>query len=212
MKLDTTLRDSLAQDALKCLRNASRDSTALLRGSLAEGSADRYSDIDIVWEVPDDLFPACVSRAGEILSQVRPIASIRSDPDFQNSDKRRLLFVRFAGVPLFWRVDIEVFAKSIHRDPEYDAGNPEARGSDWSLTESALMNAIAAIKAIMRGNHDEAQQLLIRGHERVGLDVLQDLSPKQRILYLSRQVAKLDPQAASLAEQIIELAEQTLAT
>ena len=105
-------------------------STAGLRGSLARGSADRYSDIDVFWEVPDSEFCDAIDELPETLSSVGPIESIRSDPLLQNSQKRRLVFVQFEQTPLFWRVDIEVFAESIHRDDSYDLENPDARGDD----------------------------------------------------------------------------------
>ena len=61
------------------------------------------------------------------LSRVRPLTSLRLDPAFQKSDRRRLIFVQFERVPLFWRVDIDLFAASVD-DPQYDIDNPRARG------------------------------------------------------------------------------------
>ena len=120
-----------------------------MRGSLADERADAYSDIDVFWEVPDELFQESVIRIADILSEVHPVESLRLDSDFQNSDRRRLIFIQFEGLPLFWRVDIDILAQSVHRDFEYDLHNPAARGDNWSRTHSALMNTIAAIKALL---------------------------------------------------------------
>ncbi len=210
MNLDPKERRRLAEKVLACLRNASPGCTAVLRGSLADGTADEYSDIDVMWEVPDAEFATCVNRFEDILSAVRPVASLRSDPDFQRSGKRRVLFARLVGMPLFWRVDVEAFAESTHRDSGYDVGNPAARGSDWSFTESALMNVVAAIRAILRVNEDEAQQLLRRAYERVGLNFPAGLPPEELILNLAREIANIDPQTKALADEVAELAKEAL--
>jgi len=212
MRLDTKERDKLAEDVLTLMHDSTTGSTALLRGSLAEQTADQYSDIDLLWEVPDDRFKMCVEGLRALLSKLHPVASVRSDPEFQNSDKRRVLFARVSGVPLFWRVDVEVFAKSIHRDPHYDAGNPNAQGTDWSLTESALMNAVAAVKAVLRNREDEAHQLLLRACQRVGLDLPSDRSVRELILQLSAEIRNMDPPIRDLSDSVIQLAEEALGT
>jgi predicted nucleotidyltransferase len=204
LHLDTASRTALAQRILSVLESAAAGSTAQLRGSLAEGRADAYSDIDVLWEIPDELFQASVDRIAEILAEARPVESLRSSPEFQHSAKRRLIFVQFVGVPLFWRADIEVFARSIHRDTEYDLHNEAARGDDWSLTHSALMRAIAAVKALLRGKEDTARQLLVRGFEGVGLAVPEG-DPQELILKLTASVAEMDPSRVGLASRIVEL-------
>lgn len=204
LQLDVESRAALAQRILAALEDAAQGSTAQLRGSLADGQADPYSDIDVFWEIPDDLFQASVDRLAEILSQVHPVASLRSAPDFQNSDKRRLIFIQFKGVPLFWRVDLEIFAQSIYGDREYDLHNETAKGDDWSLTHSALMNAIAAVKALLRNREEEAMPLLIRGFERVGLTVPEG-SPQELVLKLTESVAAMDSAQVGLAHRIVEL-------
>ncbi|WP_413812412.1 hypothetical protein [Streptomyces sp. OE57] len=67
--------------------------------------------------MPDAWFPDCPARGVEALGEVEPVDSVRSDPDFHRSDRRRLLFVRFAGVPLFWRFDLDVRTASAADDP-----------------------------------------------------------------------------------------------
>jgi hypothetical protein len=55
-------------------------------------------------------------------------------------------------MPLFWRVDIDIRADSVATDDLYDAGNPDARSdTGWSAPASAIENAVAAIKAAVRG-------------------------------------------------------------
>jgi hypothetical protein len=76
-------------------------SAVLLRGSLAEGRADPYCDVDLLWDVPDAAFAEAIASLPVFMARVRPLASLRFDPDFQHSARRRLAFVRFAGVPLF---------------------------------------------------------------------------------------------------------------
>ena len=143
--LETEERARLVADLLTQLAVAIPGSTALLRGSLAECRADSYSDIDLLWDVPDADFSAAIAELPVTLSHVRSVASLRFDPDFQHSARRRLAFIRFAGVPLFWRVDLDIFARSVDRNQDYDRDNPSACGTCWSRAESSLANAIAAI-------------------------------------------------------------------
>jgi len=206
--LDTRRRTGLVDRILVCLEEAAPGSHALLRGSLAANTADQYSDIDVLWEVPDSDFQRCVASLEQNLSRVHPVASLRSVPDFQNSEKRRLIFVRFESIPLFWRLDLDIFAQSIHRDPEYDLNNPNARGSEWSLTESALMNGVAAVKAHLRGKDAEAKQLLVRAYTRVELD-FPDLELGELILELADEIRIIDPKLSSLAQDIRKLVVET---
>ena len=110
-------------------------------------------------------------------------------------------------MPLFWRADIDIFALSVHRDFEYDLYNEAARGTDWSLTHSALMNTIAAVKALLRNKDDTARQLLIRGFERVGL-ATPERSLQELILELSSSIAEMDPSKVELSHRIAELHQQ----
>ena len=175
-----------------------------MKGSLAEGTADIYSDIDIVWEIPDRNFNEATEQFLHTMIEVQPVESLRSSPEFQNSQKRRLYFVQFEGVPLFWRADIEIFAESIGRNLEFDLDNASARGVEWSNTHSALMNALAAIKALLRSRREMARQILDRGFERVGCEVPGEFAP-EHILTLIRKVAEIDPQQATLTSKIERL-------
>jgi len=158
LNLDPAVRRSLADAVTRALEEAVADSSAGLRGSLARGTSDPYSDIDVFWELPDAQFHDAIDDLSEILGSVGPIESIRADPLLQNSDKRQLIFVQFADLPLYWRVDIEVFAASIERDDDYDLDNIDARGDHWSLTHSALANGVAALKSLLRGDPERAHE------------------------------------------------------
>jgi predicted nucleotidyltransferase len=202
--LETDERTRIVADLLTELAAAVPGSAALLRGSLAEGRADSYSDIDLLWEIPDADFSAAIAALSVTLERVRPVASLRFDPDFQHSAKRRLVFIRFAGVPLFWRVDLDVFAQSAGRDPDYDRANPSARGTAWSFAESSLANAIAAVKAQRRGRDTEAAELLARAEARVGI-ASPDVGLLDRVALLVDDIAAKDPTTASLAADIRRL-------
>jgi hypothetical protein len=162
------------------------------------------SDIDLLWEIPDTDFSAAIAALPVTVACVRPVASLRFDPDFQQSADRRLVFIRFAGVPLFWRVDLDVFARSVGRDPDYDRANPSARGRSWSLTESSLANAIAAIKAQRRGHDIEAAALLAPAEARLGMAPPQ-VDLQRRIGLLVDAAAVNDPALAALAADIRRL-------
>ena len=207
LNLDLKTRDILVQKITAALERAVAGSVVLLRGSLAAGTADAFSDIDLLWEVPDAAFVTAVERIAAALAQAQPVESLRSAPDFQNSDRRRLFFVQFVDMPLFWRADIDVFARSIHRDTQYDLDNQAARGGNWSLTHSALMNAIAAIKALLRGKDEVAQGLLERGFARLGMAAPEGDAPAL-ILKLAEAAAALDPSKAALAASILALHRQ----
>ena len=207
MHLDVTARSELAGRILKRLEQAVRASRAHLRGSLARGTADRYSDIDVAWLVPDAAWSSAIAGLPRTLAEVQPVESFRSDPDFQRSDKHRLIFVRFAHVPLFWRLDLEIFAQSIGEDPAYDRDNPNARGDDWSLAESALANAVAAVKAHLRGDDAEARQLLLRAYRRIGQDAPR-LGERDLLLWLVGEATALEPATAAFGSRIMELVQE----
>lgn len=158
-------RAALADDLRAALEHACPGSSAQLRGSLSRGTADEFSDIDLLWVLPDPEFARCADSVADILGAVAPIATLRSDPDFGRSARRRLLFVRFAGLPLFWRLDLDIRSLS-HLDNEEP--DPAGQGGEWSLPESAAMNAVAAVKAIRRDKPGTADELLARGFSRIG--------------------------------------------
>lgn len=210
MNLDPARRLALANGVTRVLAEAVRGSSSGLRGSLVTGSNDRYSDIDAWWLLPDAWFEDGIDALAEILAPLRPIDSIRSDPLLQHSDKRRLVFVQFAGVPLYWRVDLEVFAESIGMDSSYDLDNRDARGDDWSLTHSALTNGVAALKYLLRDDGLRAAESLGRAFDRIDLPV-PDEDPWDQVATLAEAVGRRDLELAPLVRQVQLLHRDALA-
>lgn len=205
MPFDTSFRENLTIGLLAGLERAVGGSSTGLRGSLASGKADQYSDIDLAWEIPDGEFDRSLVKLPQILALIQPVASLRFDPDLQNSAKHRLVFVRFKDVPLFWRLDLEIFARSIQLNRNFDLDNPAAKNfENWSWNESALMNAIAALKAHLRGKDREALQLLERAYQRVNLDP-PPLDLKAGIIGLVKHVKIRDAKTIELASEIEKL-------
>jgi hypothetical protein len=210
--LTGTDRAEFASRVCAALETSCAGSRAGLRGSLARGRGDAYSDIDLEWVVPDAEFARCVTpaRVREVLGGVRAVADLRVDPDHYRSDRRRLLFVRFAGVPLLWRLDLSVRAASVAGDAAYDDGNPAARAheGEWSRPASALANAIGAVKAVARHRPDDARGLLDRGFTRIcEADRATGAWPAD-IARLARAAARRDPSLTALAEEIVTLADR----
>lgn len=195
-------RDRLAAKLRAALTAAIPDSRAELRGSLACGTADPYSDIDLAWMVPDDKFAAAVESAASAIQSVGTVSSLRRDPGLARSD-RQLIFVRLAGVPLFWRVDVEIRAASVAADNAYDGANPADRSeAGWSRPASAIENAAAAIKAAMRGQPCIADGLLSRGYQRIGLDPAPVADLPSKIIRLADSCAALESGLTALAVQV----------
>ncbi|WP_443051091.1 nucleotidyltransferase family protein [Streptomyces sp. JV185] len=143
--LDPARRAAFVRELMRALTAHCPGSRVELRGSLARGTADPYSDIDLAWTVPGDRFDDCLAAVREVLEAVRPLDSLRTDPESRNSRERRLVFAAFRGLPLFWRVDPEIVAS-----PAADGrGHVAEHGDDWSPYASALANAVAATKAFV---------------------------------------------------------------
>ncbi|MFF3030938.1 hypothetical protein ACFVS7_07995 [Streptomyces rubiginosohelvolus] len=207
-----TDRAALAAEVCIALKRCCPGSGAELTGSLASGTADAFSDIDIAWVVPDAHFPDCLARTVEVLGRVQPVDSVRSNPDFHRSDRRRLLFVRFAGVSLFWRLDLDVRTLSVADDLHYDAGNPAARAreGEWSRPASALANAVGAVKAAARKRDVEARGLLDRGFARIGENDRATGAWVNDVARLAHAVALRDSALSDLASQVTLLAARHL--
>jgi hypothetical protein len=186
-------------------------SVAQLRGSLSAGTADGYSDIDICWVVPDQDFTEAVDTLGAALSQCAAVLSLRTDPELALSARRRVVFARLYGIPLFWRVDIDIRARSIAADDRYDVSNPDARSdAGWSAPASAIENAIAAIKAALRGQPDSSESLLRRGCERIGYDPGSTAFLAGAIIGLADACATQDAGLARMATEVQQVADQLL--
>lgn len=133
---------------------------------------------------------------------------MRIDPGLARSNRHRLVFVRLAGVPLFWRVDLDIRARSVAADDSYNEGNPAARDTaGWSRPASAIENAIAAIKNGIRGRTDITNCLLSRSYERIGLAPTPEAGLTELITRLAESCARLEPGLASMASEVGEVAE-----
>lgn len=205
--LDPVRRAALAREAVAALGAHCPGSYAELRGSLARGTADAYSDIDVAWTVPDDRFVQCVADAGDVLGTVRGIGSLRTDPDLRHSRERWLLFVDFNGLPLFWRLDLEITARSAVGRPARDQALPPAPDDDWSRAASALANAVAAVKAVLRGQPREARGLLERGFARIGAPDTVTGDWADDIGRLAGAAAAREPARGPLADRVRRLVE-----
>lgn len=191
-----------------CLERYCPGSTTLLRGSLAHGTADVYSDMDVEWQVPAARFAPCVREAGEALAPLAAVHSVRADPDHAREPARRLLFVRFRELPLFWRLDLLVCAAA--------DGPAEAPPlPPWSLPASAAENAIAAVKALRRHRTDTAFALLDRGFRRI--EARPPSAPAHWaedwaavVEALAWAAARQEPALAGLAEETGRLAHRLL--
>ena len=204
-------RDKLTGKLLAALQGWVPSSVAQARGSLGAGTADECSDIDICWVVPDHDFTEAVDTLGAALSQCAAVLSLRTDPELARSARRRLVFARLYGMPLFWRLDIDIRARSIAADDRHDVGNPDARSdAGWSASASAIENAIAAIKSAVRGQADTADALLCRGSERIGHDPGSTAFLAGAITSLANACATQEPGLARMAAEIHQVADQLL--
>ncbi|WP_405778025.1 hypothetical protein [Streptomyces sp. NBC_00859] len=251
LDLNPARRIVFAQQVQSALGAQCPGSVAALRGSLARGTADMYSDIDLAWTVPDAEFDACVAAVGDCLGAVRVVASLRSDPAFHQSPDRRLMFVAFRDMPLFWRLDLEVTTASTEqigqvgqigqarqtcrtgasvlpvsgpvsgptpapleswggRQPQDSVSPRTAETPRWSLAASALANAVAVVKAVLRGQPDVATGLLERGLQRVGASGVASGRWREDVVRLADASAQYEPAQRPLALQIKRLAAELL--
>ena len=161
--------------------------------------------------VPDDSFREAVDTLGAALSRATAVLSLRTDPEFARSARRRLVFARLYGMPLFWRVDIDIRARSVAADDLYDADNPEARSDTrWSSPASAIDNAIAAVKAAVRGQADAADGLLRRGFERIGRDPEHTDDLADAITSLADACATQESSLTNMAAEVQQVVDRLL--
>jgi hypothetical protein len=206
-------RDKLTGKLLSALQGWFPGSRAQLRGSLADGTGDDYSDIDICWLVPDQDFTEAVDTLRPALSQCAAVLALRSDPEFARSAGRRVVFARLHGLPLFWRVDIDIRADSTGADNRRDADDPDARSdAGWSAPASAIENAVAATKAAVRGRPDTADALLRRGFDRIGHEHPgSDAVLADAITSLAAACALQEPGLTRMSAEIRQVAHRLLA-
>ena len=197
-------RDALARQLLRALVAACPGSRADLRGSLARGNADAFSDIDITWRVPDGEFTDAVAGLADVLEKVWPVALVREDPDWQKSEQRRLVFVAFRDLPLFWRLDLDVRTESCPDDVA------PAPGEDWSPAASALANGVATVKAVLRSQPGVAVGLLDRAFQRVEAEDTATGRWRDDITRLAEAAVSFDSAVRPLADQVVTLAGEYL--
>ena len=183
-------------------------SSTSLRGSLASGTADPYSDIDLCWVVENESFAKATSAITETATTFLAVQAVRIDPSLARSDRRRLIYLRLVSVPLFWRVDLDLRFRSVASDDRYDDENPAAHDATlWSPAASAIENAAAAIKSSLRGQDDTTSGLLSRGYARIELAPPPEASTVELISGLATACALLSPNLAGLAKEIRQVAE-----
>ena len=160
--------------------------------------------------VPDDSFTEAVDALGAALSRGAPCC--RFAPILvRRSARRRLVFARLYGMPLFWRVDIDIRARSVAADDLYDAGNPDARSDTaWSGPANAIEDAIAATKAAGRGQADTADGLLRRGFEQIGHDPEPTANLAYAITSLADTCASQEPSLTNLAAEVSQVVDGLL--
>jgi hypothetical protein len=158
-------------------------------GSLSRDGGDDVSDIDLRWSPQRAL---TVDDLRAILAQVDPVESLRFDPNYATSATARLVFVRFAGWPVFSRVDLYI-------DGSFD---DRTLVGPWSQAESAIVNVAAAIKSCRRRPAD-ADELLRRGFQRLeARDPGGELAGRmESLLSAARQ---LDPSLTDLVTRVRE--------
>jgi hypothetical protein len=196
-------RDRIVAGVRSALEDAVVASSFVLRGSLAEGTADRYSDIDAIWRVPDGRRQSALDALPEVLHSVARVFSVRVDPDSLAADSC-LVFVTFTDVPMFWRLDLLIETVT------GDLDTPLEVATEWSLPESALANAVAAVRAVVRGRDDDATGLLDRGYPRVGATYTPSGSWQYDIVGLAIAAARADSRLELRSERVRKIAEALL--
>jgi predicted nucleotidyltransferase len=194
-------REAAAGLLLEVLARAERAGEACLIGSLARpGEADELSDIDVRWTLPPGRASGALQSLRSTLRQVGQVESLRVDPE-----ERRgflLLFVRFEGWPLWWRVDLEIHAPDPRR-----ADLPDA--DPWSPQESACMGVVVTLKALARHRPEEAEAMFARARRRVGAtDVVGGW--QLRIDALLDRLVVLGPPGADLVARTRRLSREVL--
>jgi len=174
-----------------------------LIGSLARpGGADAFSDIDVRWDLPPGGSAEHVRALRSTLGQVGSVESLRVDPE-PRSDML-LVFARFVGWPLWWRVDLELHASGI--------GRLSVPGADaWSPDEAACMGVVVTLKALARHRPEQAEELWAAARRRVDpvVEGSRDPWPTRIEAFLARLEANR-PALADLVSRIRLLAHEVL--
>ena len=191
-------REQAAALLLEVLTTACPASEACLIGSMAKpGEADVYSDIDIRWTVPEGQAPGQLQSLRGTLQRAGTLESLRVDPAMRPD--RLLVFIRFRGWPLWWRVDLELHSPGV--------GAMGPRDVDpWSPDESACMGVVTTLKALARNRPEVAEEQLIRALQRAdSADVVGDW--QLRIDSLLDHIVTSSPPTADLVARTRRLSQ-----
>jgi hypothetical protein len=194
-------RDEAAALLLDVLSAACPSGEVGLIGSLARaGEADVHSDIDVRWTIPAGQASRQLASLRPTLHRVGGVESLRVDPDARSDTL--LVFVRFRGWPLWWRVDLEIHSAGI--------GQVGVRGADpWSPEESACMGVVVTLKALARNRPDAAEELFVRALERAdATDVAGDWRLRTRSLL--DLIVTRSPHTADLVRRTRQLSRDVL--
>ncbi len=120
-----------------------------LIGSMSKpGEADAFSDIDLRWTLPPGQAAGQLHSLRATLQRVGAVESLRVDPGVRPD--WRLVFVRFQGWPLWWRVDLEVHSAGLGSLGVQDA-------DPWSSHEAACMGVVVTLRPGGRNHQDAAE-------------------------------------------------------
>ena len=194
-------RQAAAALLLEVLAEACPTGHLCLIGSMAApGDADAFSDIDVRWTLPPGQAAEQLQSLRLTLHGVAAVESLRVDPATRPDSL--LVFVRFQGWPLWWRVDME-----IHSAGPGSLGVPDA--DPWSPEESACMGVVVTLKALARNRAEAAEGLWLRALQRVdAADVAGDW--QLRIDHLLDHVLTRSPATADLVSRTRRLSWEVL--
>ncbi len=114
------------------------------RGSIASGTYDSYSDVDLFASVQVPLDNPFYSSLEEHLISLYGPALIRYDPEDRPNPRVQTMFITFYQLPLFWRLDLTLHS-GIHTEKKFPDPFPS-----WNPCISALMNILWAVKSEKR--------------------------------------------------------------
>ncbi len=189
-------REEGAALLVEVLAAAASAGEVCLIGSLATPEeSDVFSDIDLRWTIPPAQAPGQLQALRRTLQRIGNVESLRVDPEVRPDS--HLVFVRFQGWPLWWRVDLEIHSPGL--------GSMDVPDADpWSPHESACMGVVVVLKALARNRPETAEDLMVRALQRVdAADVAGEW--QRRIDSLLDQIATSSPPTADLVSRTRQL-------
>ena len=139
--LPTSRAEGTARLSEVLAATGSADEVCVIGSMARPGEADVYSDIDLRWTIPQGQAVERLASLRRTLERVGTVESLRVDPEIRPD--QRLVFVRFDGWPLWWRVDLEIHSAGVETMGVADA-------DPWSAHESACMGVVVTLKALAR--------------------------------------------------------------